>query len=121
MKENKLFQIFEETVDSDERYEGTLYDIDHYSLICKAAAKDRLFKFKEANVCMFNFENEGMDNVFMLFSMPINAKDGVKNIAERVISMVDDIEKSFITLDHISSRELKEEKFIYIVCIKKVE
>lgn len=120
--EEKLKEIFESTIESGIKYEGTLESLDYYELFCKAAAQDQLFKLMGNNVCMFNYKKENQDAVMMIFSIPINSPEesGSKNVADRVMEVVRETEKCFITLDEIQSKEVKEDKFVYITAIKKL-
>jgi len=74
------------------------------------------------NLCMFNCSMEGEDAVMMIFSIPINSKDsGAKNVAERVMEVIGGVEECFITLDHVKSEEVKEDKFVYVTAVKKIK
>jgi len=90
-------------------------------LFCKAAAKEKLFKVKQNNVCMFNCIYEKKDAILMIFALPLNIETntGSKNIAERVIKIVEMLEDCFIRLEYMNSVCLDEEKFIYITAVKK--
>ena len=73
------------------------------------------------NLCMFNCLYEGVDSVMMIFYIPINSNDsGAKNVAERVMEVVEIAEDCFVTLDYTKSEEVKEDKFIYVTAIKKI-
>lgn len=116
---DKLKEIFETTVESGITYNET---DTYFSLFSKAAAKDRLFKIKGNNVCMFNHHFEGKEAVLMIFFVPINPDEsGAKNIAERVMEIVECIESCFVTLDSLKSEEVKEDKYIYVIAIKKIK
>jgi hypothetical protein len=119
--QDKLKEIFDNTVDGGIIYDGTHDSPEYYSLFCKAAANDQLFKLMGNNLCMFNCKYDDADSVMMIFSIPINAKEsGAKNIAERVMRVLGEIEECFTTLDFVKSEEVKEEKFVYIVAVKKL-
>ena len=118
----RLIEIFEGTVESGELYDGPCDAPEYYNLFCKAASKDQLFKLMNNNLCMFNCKYQDEDAVMMIFSIAINSGDsGAKNIAERVMRVVTEIEECFVTLDFIKSEEIKEDKFIYIIAVKKVK
>lgn len=118
----RLKEVFENTIDIGIKYEGSISNPEYYSLFCKAAAKDQLFKLMGNNLCMFNCSYKGDDAVMMIFSIPINSKDsGAKNIAERVMEVIGGVEECFVTLDHVKSEEVKEDKFVYVTAIKKVK
>ena len=118
----RLKEVFENTVDIGIKYEGSVENPEYYSMFCKAASKDQLHKLMGNNLCMFNCSYAGDDAVMMIFSIPINSKDsGAKNVAERVMEVIGGVEECFITLDHVKSEEIKEDKFVYVTAIKKIK
>jgi hypothetical protein len=58
-----------------------------------------------------------------VFSIPVNTPEetGAKNVAERVMDIIENMERILITLDYAHSKEVKEDKFIYITIVKKLE
>jgi len=118
----KIKEIFDSTPDSGLKYEGELANLDYYNLFCKAATKDHMFRVVGNNVCAFNYQFEETDAVLIIFSIPINTPEetGAKNVAERVMEVIENLEKSFVTLDYANSKEVKEDKFIYITMVKKL-
>lgn len=118
----RLIEIFEGTVEHGEVYDGPCDNPEYYNLFCKAASKDQLFKLMNNNLCMFNCKYQNEDAVMMIFSIAMNTgESGAKNIAERVMRVITEIEGCFITLDYVKSEEVKEDKFIYIIAVKKVK
>jgi len=89
-------------------------------LSCKAAANEKLFRLMGNNIFMFNCDYKGKEAVMIVFSIPINTSEesGAKSVAERVMQIVEETEKCFITLDSIKSEEVKEDKFVYVTAIK---
>lgn len=120
-QKQRLKEIFESTIDSDLKFKGKLENINYYNILCEAVSKDNFFKFRNNNLCMFNYNYKNEDSILMIFSIPINQEIGIKNIAERVMEILNDLEQTFITLDYIKSEEIKEDKFVYITAIKKIE
>lgn len=120
---DKLKKAFEQVVEDGIKYDGLLSEIDYYSLFCKAAANDRLFRILGNNFCMFSCNYENYPGVLMIFAIPINTEEesGGKYVAERVMEVVKKVEDCFITLDHVESREVKEDKFVYVTVLKKIE
>lgn len=117
----RLKDIFETTIESGLKYEGPHISPKYYNLFCKAADNEQLYKLMGNNVCMFNYSYERSDSVMILFSLPINSNEnGAKDIAERVMEVIEALEDCFITTDYVKSEEVKEDKFIYITVIKKV-
>ncbi|MCK5613094.1 hypothetical protein KAR91_65075 [Candidatus Pacearchaeota archaeon] len=119
---DRLKEVFETTVESGIKYEGSIENPDYYGLVCKAAAKDQLYKLLGNNLCMFNCEVNNIDAIMMLFSIPINTSEesGAKHVAERVMEVVENIEKCFVTLDDVRSEQIQEDKFVYVTAIKKI-
>ena len=118
--QEKLREVFENTVESGIKYDGSTDTPEYYNLFCKAAANDQLYFLMGNNLCMFNCDYEGKESVMMMFSIPINSPEetGAKNVAERVMEIVEEAEECFITLDDVRSEEVKEDKFVYVTAIK---
>ena len=116
----RLKEIFEYTIESGIKYDGSVDKPEYYSLFCKAAANDQLFQLMGNNLCMFNCQMEGKDVVMMLFSIPINSSEeaGAKNVAERVMEVVESSEECFITLDNVKTEPVQEDKFVYVTVVK---
>lgn len=118
----RLKELFLNTIDVGIMYDGSIENPEYYSLFCKAAAKDQLYKLMGNNLCMFNCSYGGDDSVLIIFSIPINSQEsGAKNVAERVMEVIEGVETCFVTLDHVKSEEVKEDKFVYVTAIKKVK
>lgn len=117
---NKLKEHFENTMESGLSFDGNVKSLEYYNLFCKAAANNQLYKIFSNNLCMFNCSYNNFDSILMIFSIPINMETSSKNIAERVMEIVDLLEKSFITLDFLKSEEIQEDKVVYITCVKKI-
>jgi len=117
----KLKEIFEQTVESDVRYDGPIEEIDYFGLMCKAVAKESMHKILSSNLCMFNCKYDSQEAILMLFCIPLNASEtGVKHISERVLDTFRHVEECFTTIDYSNSKEVKEDKFMYISIIKKI-
>ncbi len=119
----RLKEVFETTVESGIKYEGSIENPKYYELVCKAAANDHLYKLLGNNLCMFNCEVDNTDSVLMLFSIPINTSEesGAKHVAERVMEVIENIEKCFVTLDDVKSEQIQEDKVVYVTAIKKLD
>jgi hypothetical protein len=119
--DERLREIFEQTADSDQIYSGSIDSIDYYSLFVKAASNNSLYKLMGNNLCMFKCDYEDKDAIMMMFSIPINNDEdttGAKNVAERVMEIVEAAERCFVTVDTVRSEEVKEDKFVYITLVK---
>jgi hypothetical protein len=71
---------------------------------------------------MFNYEYEGKEAVMTLFSIPLNSTEetGSKGVAERTMEVVENMEKCFISIEKTISKEVKEDKFMYLLFIKTI-
>ena len=118
----RLKDIYESTINEGVKYEGIVNEnLDYYSLFCKAAAQEKLYKVKQNNVCMFNCVFEDTESIMMIFALPLNIETntGSKNIAERVINIVGLLEECFIKLEYMNSVCINEDKYIYVTAVKK--
>jgi len=122
---DKVKDIFNSTIDSGNEYSGSNIDIDYYNLLCKATANSKLFKLFNCNLCMFKYKFEDKDSILILFGIPINVNaeltNDAKHVSERIMDVLRVLESCFITLDYMFTHESKEDKFVYIVAIKKLK
>lgn len=119
--EQKFRSAIEATLESEDlRYTGDLKNIDYFSLFCKATSKDKLYKFLGLNVCMFNYVHEQHDSLLIIFSIPNGEDSSTKTVADKVMDIVDLSEQLFITIDYLESTEIKDDKFIYTIVVKKI-
>ncbi len=118
----KIKEVFENTVESgDLKHSGSLLDIDYFGMFGKAAHKDKIYKINGIDTGMFNYVHDGHDSVLIVFFVPINTESAsTKHIADRVMEITELMEKSFITVDYMSSNELKDDKFIYLTIVKRL-
>lgn len=121
----KLKEIFNISIDNDLKYDGNLNDINYYSLLCKATALNKLFKMFNCNLCLFNTKYKNKDSIMMIFSIPLSLNseinESTKHISERVMEIIKVVEDAFINVDYMKCKEVKEDKFIYLTIIKKIE
>ena len=120
----KLKNVFEITLEEGLKYDGGLVSIDYYNLFCEAAAKNKLYSINGNNFCAYNYLYENSNAIMMVFAIPINIEEGTvgnKYIAERIMDIVRKVEDCFVTLDYVNSREVEEDKFVYVVVVKKTE
>lgn len=118
----KMKEIFDATIEEGILFQGNIETLDYYGMFCKAASKDQLFKLMNNNLCMFKTKWDGKDAVLMIYSIPINTNEesGAKSVAERVMDFVSNAEKTFTSIDYLTTTEVPEDKFIYIVGIKTI-
>lgn len=123
----KLRELYNKTIESDFKYEGKLSNIDYFSAICKATANDQMIKFQGSNLSMFNYRFDNIDAILMIFSIPIsdensdNNNNKKKHITERIMNIITELEKFFITLDYVDCKQVKEEKFSYLTVVKNID
>lgn len=116
----KIKNIIKKTIELSPTYQGDIHEIDCFKMFM-SASHDSVYKMMGFNICSFNYEYKGNKSVLLIFSTPVNETETTKLISDKVIGIVDVLEKSLITLDYIESKELKEDKQIYIIVVKKVK
>lgn len=121
--QEKLLEIFENTVSKKDNlvYDGKVEEINHFNLLMKAGGEDALYKILGYNMCMLNCKYEGKKAVVVLFSIPVNPKTGNKLIADSVMEIIENVEDCFTTVDYLNSKEIRDEKFVYVTIVKKLE
>ena len=123
----RLRQIFESTIDSGLTHIGKVEEIDFYSLLCKSTANNQLYKILTSNVSMFNYKYENDDSVLIFFSIPVSlntdniSQQDNKHISERIMDILKIIEECFVTVDYMDLKNIKEDKFVYMIIIKKLK
>ena len=113
--QQKYIDIFLKTVEKGSEYEG---DIEKLNIL--NTDPDKLHKISSNHVTMFKFKHEEKDSVLILVCLPINSKKETstsKSVAERVMSVVKDMEIAFTYLDYNSSHT-DNNAFIYLKMIK---
>lgn len=97
-------------------------DLDFCNLMFKSASNNLLYNIFNSNLCMFNCDWKNQKSIFILFGIPFNSeKLSNKEMSEKIMEIVDILEKTFVTLDYVMTREVKEDRFVYLVIIKKNE
>ena len=120
--EEKFKEGYEKTLENvDLQYDGNLKNIDYFGLFCKAGAQDKLYRFLGLDTCMFNYIHENQDSVLIIFSIPNGEESSTKFVADKVMDIVELCESVFVTVDFIKSKEIKDDKFIYVTIIKKIK
>jgi hypothetical protein len=129
--EERLREIFESTVESGLKYDGNIDEIDFYSLFCKSTANNQLYKIFSCNLSMFNCKYENDNAILIIFSIPLSLNlDGKidngnqqenKHISERIMDIVKIVEEVFIVVDYMDLQNVKEDKFMYMVIVKKLK
>ena len=118
----RIKELYERSVETDDlKYDGKLNDIDFFGLFCKATSKDKLFKILGCNLCIFNYVFEDEDSTLFIFAIPNGEDSGTKQIADKIIEIISVMERCFIVLDYIETDNVKDDKFVYMTIVKKVQ
>jgi len=123
-QQEKLRTIFDKCRKDGYFYDGELKDINYYNLMFKAGTNKTLETWGDSNVCSFKCNFKEKESILIIIGIPINSEKETstsKNIAERIMELVNDAELCFTTLDYNTSIEIKKDKFIYITFIKILE
>jgi len=121
---DKLREYYENTIESGLKYNDSLTNINYFALQCKAAENNQLHTLLGNNICMFNYRDEKEDYVMILFSIPLNPSNednSKRSMSERVMEIIEQLEKCFVTIDNIKTEPVQEDKHIYITALKSVE
>jgi hypothetical protein len=101
-----------------------LDEIDYYSTFCKALASNKVFRVMNCSLCLFKYNYYHKDSIIMIFSIPSpsnpEAKDDTRHISQKVMELLKLAEDTFITLDYIDLKDVKEDKFNYLMIIKEI-
>jgi hypothetical protein len=119
--QKKLKDIYDTAIEKDLRYDGSLQDLNYYNIVCKAASQDLLFYLMSNSLCMFKYRFQDKDSILMLFSIPITLSEKEKHISERIMDVIKVTEEVFITLDYVNSKEVKDDRYVYIVMVKVID
>ena len=120
----KLISLYEKTINGDIIFDGDVSDINYYNMFIKAASNNKLETWGSNNVCAFKCKYLNYDSVIILISIPINSSKETstsKNIAERIMGIIQDAEEAFITIDYNTSIEVKRDKVVYITLVKIIK
>ena len=122
---DRLRQIFESTIDAGLIHNSSIEELDFYSLLCKSTANNQLYKIFSCNVSMFKYNYENEDSILIIFSIPstLNSENNHdnKHISERIMDILRIVEDCFITVDYMDLINIKEDKFTYMVVVKKLK
>jgi len=119
-----LEKNFNDCIDKDVWFDKDLDDVENIRLL--SLNFKNTFKLVNSNAFMFKYNYENCDSILMIFAVPFslrtdNKSGHVKHISERIMEIVGLLENSFIELDHMFCREVKEDKSFYLVAIKKIK
>ena len=123
--QEKLLVHFDEVVENGPKFNGSLKDIDYFSTMTRAAEYNTMYSVKgRTNVHMLNCRHEGKDAVLMIFSIPLssnNGNSGGKQVVEKIMDILQNVEECFTTLDYSHSEEVKSDNFAYLTFVKALE
>jgi hypothetical protein len=116
----KIKNIIKKTVELPQSYNDDIHKINCFKMFMNVK-HENIYKMMNFNICSFNYEYEGYKSVLLIFSTSINDKDTTKDTTNKIINVIDILEKSLITLDYIESKEIKEDNQIYLIVVKKLK
>jgi hypothetical protein len=117
----KLRKIYSDTIKDGQKYEGSLKNLPFCDLIIKATSEQKNFGYGINNLCMFKYMYYNRDSILIIFAIPIQSNEDKRNINERFFDILADVEKAFVTLNYRQLKELKEDKYMYFICVKIIE
>ena len=120
--QQRLQECYNYAIESGPLFKGNLDNPDYCSLMYKAASNDSMSEMKGFNLYYYRCEYDGDDAVMFMFTIPLNREThGGKHLVEKIMSIVDDVEQVFTTIDFCNSEEVKEDKFAYLIAIKRIK
>ena len=74
---------------------------------------------------MFKYKFNGKESILIIFSIPYpsnpEAKEDGRHISQKIMELVKVIEDCFIKVDYMNVRDIKENKFSYLIVVKNCE
>lgn len=117
--QNKLLQVFNDTLQNGIELNKNLDEIDGFYDFTKAEY-NKMNKFLSSNLCAFRYKYKEKESVLLLFAVPVNSTDPKsKHVSERIIEIIKYLEETFISLEYLTV--ISQEKHNYIVAIKSFE
>ena len=125
-QKERLKEIYEETLESGLTFTGDIEAIDYYSLLCKSLSENKVIKMFNCNVLFYKCKFQGNDSVFIIYCIPFSNRDDKKDsenkhMTEKVMDIIGVVEECFINIDYMKFTEVKEDKFSYLLVVKKVK
>ncbi len=121
----KLKKKFDSTVESGMEYHGKIEDVNCCQLLQEAIREDKLFKIHGTEAFMFNCKYCDLNSILMIFSLlaKTNIETGEENkhVSERVMDIIKVLEDCFTIIDFVEIKDVKEDKRVYVVAVKKLE
>lgn len=124
-QEGRLRLFFEDAVNNAKYLDANLETLDYYSVICKSACENKLYKMLNCNLCLFKYlYSDGSDAIVLVYGIPSpsnpDSKDDSVHVSQKVMELIKIIENCFITVDYMNLQEVKEDKFLYLTVVKKI-
>ncbi len=116
----KIKNIIKKTAFLPQSYNDDIHKINCFKMFMNVN-HENIYKILNFNICTFNYEYEGYKSVLLIFSTSINDKDTIKDISNKILNIINILEKTLITLDYVESKEIKEDKQIYLIVVKKLK
>jgi hypothetical protein len=121
----KLKKKFDETIESGMVYHGRIEDVNCCQLLQEAIKEDKVFKLYGTEAFLFNCKCDGLNSILLLFSLLAKQNNETgeesKHVSERVMDIIKVLEDCFTVVDSIEVKDVKEDKRVYVVAIKKLE
>jgi len=120
----KIIDLIDKTIESGLKYSGNLETLNYYQLFCKATASEFLFKIdSKTNACSYKYKFNDENSLMIIFSIPLNDDRNFRSkfISEKIMEIISECEDIFTSIDYYDFKEIKNEKFVYLVIVKKIE
>ena len=124
-QKDRLRGFFNDTINSSRALSDNINTIDYFLALCKAEEEKKGFVMLNCNSCMFKYKYKDEDSIIIIFQIPSpsnpDSKEDTRHISQKVMELLKISEDCFINLDYTDLKEVKEDKFHYLIIIKKLK
>lgn len=124
-QKDRLKEYYLETIRSGSILVDDIESMDFFNALYKAKAEEKVYLMFNCHFCMFKYKFGGKDSILIIFSIPYpsnpEAKEDGRHISQKIMELVKVIEDCFIKVDYMNVRDIKENKFSYLVVVKNYE
>lgn len=123
---DRLRDYFNLTLKETEHLDTELEKAD-YGLLCRKYKDRKILSIFGCFFSLFRYIYQGEESVMMLFAIPFqsnqeyNDDDDKRHNSVKVLDIIKLVEDCFITVDYMHMKDVKEDKYSYLVIIKKLK
>ena len=123
-QKDRLREFFLSAVSEASVLDSMLENLDYYNIKYRAIRENRYFKMLNCDLCLYKYKYKDEDCIILIYSIPSpsnpEAKEDSRHLSQKVMELLKIIEDCFITVDYIDLKDVIEDKFNYLVVIKRI-